>query len=81
MTPDDELLTVADVARRLRISVNLAQRLSARDNWPRAAFSTKTIRYTPEHVAAIVALYDRAGDTTPVKGLAGQTAASRRRAS
>ena len=74
-----ELLTVADVAEKLKISEELAKRLSKADNWPRVKISSKTIRYRPQHVELIVALYDHVEKAAPIKGLAGQTAASRRR--
>lgn len=74
-----ELLTAEQVAEQLQITVDQVKRRTTADNWPCVRLSSKTIRYRPEHVEFIIALYDQAGKVAPVKGLAGQTAASRRR--
>lgn len=76
---NEELLTADDLATKLRISANQVKRLTKAESWPHVRFSGKTIRYRSEHVDAIVALYDK--QETPTRGISGQTAASRRRAS
>ena len=77
----NELMTAKDLAKVLHITESQVKRQTKSDSWPHVRFGGKTIRYRAEHVDAIVALYDQAGKVTPVKGLAGQTAASKRRAS
>lgn len=79
MTAD--LLTAADLAEILKVSEELVKRRTKADKWPCVKLSSKTIRYRPEHVELIVALYDHVEKVAPIKGLAGQTAASKARAS
>ena len=79
MTSD--LLTAADLAEILKISVDQVKRRTVADKWPCVKLSSKTIRYRAEHVDLIVAKYDQAEKVAPIKGLAGQTAASKARAS
>lgn len=75
-----ELMTAEDVAALLHISEDQVKRRTKADKWPHVKFGNKTIRYRAEHVELIVAQYEQtAADRKG--GLAGQTAASRRRAS
>lgn len=76
----DELLTADDLAKVLHISADQVRRKTKADQWPHVRFSGKTIRYKADHVAAIVAQYEQTHSDRKA-GLAGQTAASRRRAS
>jgi hypothetical protein len=77
------LLTAADLAEHLGIAETQVLRRSRVDNWPHVRIGHKTIRYRPEHVEQIVALYERRSDGSekPQEGLPGQTARSKARAS
>jgi len=81
MSDADVLLTAADLARKFDMSEAQVVRRSRVDRWPHIRIGHKTIRYRPEHVEQIVALYERdAADAPRPQALAGQTARSRARA-
>jgi hypothetical protein len=77
------LLTVEDLAAELKLPVERTKRLARENDWPCIRFSRKSVRYSPDNVAAIVSMHaakpkPRAAKTA---GVPGQTAHSRARAS
>lgn len=73
------LLTAAELGEMLRIPASQVKKRTLADQWPCVRFSGKTIRYRPEHVEAILAMYESVAK--PAAAATGQTRASRQRAS
>lgn len=73
-----ELLTAEQVAESLGISVDQVKRRTASEKWPHIKFSTKTIRYRPEHIEAIIAAHESTEKPKNVDGNKfGQTSRSK----
>lgn len=75
------LTSEADLAAQFGISEAKASELRRRHNWPHVRLGRFHIRYTPEQVAAIVAMETVKPKSAKTTGLAGQTGRSARRAS
>lgn len=50
---DEEFLTVAELAEKLKCSVSTVQNNVKRQKWPHKKFGPRIIRFTPEHVEQI----------------------------
>jgi hypothetical protein len=75
------LTSEADLAAQFGITEAKAAELRRRHKWPHVRLGRFSIRYTPEQVAAIVALETVKPETSKASGISGQTSRSARRAS
>jgi hypothetical protein len=74
------LLTADEVGECLKLSGDAVRRFTRANGWPYVLIGPRKIRYTPEHVEAIIAMHTKeTGQAVEVVGLTGQTARSRRR--
>lgn len=53
---DDEYLTVAELADKLKCSISTVQNNVRNKKWPHKKFGPRIIRFSPEHVEQIGAL-------------------------
>lgn len=53
---DDEYLTVAELADKLKCSISTVQNNVRNKKWPHKKFGPRIIRFTPEHVEQIGAM-------------------------
>lgn len=71
------LLTIEELAAELRLPVERAKVLARRHNWPCVKFSSKSVRYSPDNLAAIIAKHRHEEKVPSAAGLPGQTARSK----
>lgn len=77
MSERDDLLTPAEVAKRLRITPKKVMELRRANGWPHVKLG-RSIRFTPQQVEQIIGKQSVSPSTSHV-ALPGQTAASARR--
>lgn len=76
-----QLMTEAALAEDFGLSAAKVAELRRRHKWPHVRLSRFDVRYTPEQVAAIIAMQTVKPTASKSVGLAGQTARSAGRAS
>lgn len=76
---NDDLFTPEELAAKLKLSVERTKSLARQHDWPCVKFSSKSVRYSPENVAAIIAQHAYTAEVPKRGGLPGQTALSRAR--
>lgn len=78
MSEQPELLTPAEVAKRLRITPKKVMELRRVNGWPYVKLG-RSIRFTPQQVEQIIGKQSVTPSASTADALPGQTAASARR--